>query len=138
MQTMNAATLPLPLWVPAPITPGNSPVFTRGPAAPDVRVTVAVVPANLSPFEAGAVEVDAATPGAVLAPNFIFNTAQGVQCFTQGLGAEEASVACSGDAGIAACMEASSACLDAMARGLLGGLQPILGPSERVRMFTAK
>jgi hypothetical protein len=135
---MNAATLSLPSWVPEPITPENNPVFTRGPAAPDVRVTVAVVPANLSPFDAGAVEVDSATPGALLAPNFIYTTASGVQCFTQGLGAEEAPVACNSDAGIAACMSASSACLDAMARGLLGGLQPILGPSEHVRMYTTK
>ena len=127
----------VPAWVPKPLLPAphepGTLWFTRGPAAPDVRVTTAAIPASLQPFQVGAASVAGASPGATLAPNFIFTTG-GVQCFTETLGEQETPAVCSGKASIAACADASNACLDAMARGLLGGLQPILEPSEHLKM----
>jgi hypothetical protein len=130
-------SIEVPAWVPKPLTPASHDpstlIFTRGPAAPDVRVTTAAIPASLQPFQADAASVAGTRPGATLAPNFIYTTG-GVQCFTQTLGEQETPAVCSGKASIAACTDSSNACLDAIARGLLGGLQPILEPSEHLQM----
>lgn len=82
------------------------------------------------------------TPAATLAPNYVFQTmaADGTatQCFTETLGAGSImNPACSGANSIVACSQNTGGCADALARGLLSRLNPILsGTNDSVFTYT--
>jgi len=71
------------------------------------------------------------TPGATLAPNFVYQSTHPdgtpTMCFTETLGAGSAvDPSCSGANSVVACTQRSGVCTDALARGLLGPLTPLL------------
>ena len=72
-----------------------------------------------------------ATPAATLAPNYVYQStaADGTpkMCFTETLGAGSiADPACSGANSIVSCAQNSGLCADALSRGLLSPLTPML------------
>ena len=82
------------------------------------------------------------TPAATLAPNYVYQStaADGTatQCFTETLGAGSImNPACSGANSILACSQDTGGCADALARGLLSRLNPILsGTNDSVFTYT--
>ena len=69
-------------------------------------------------------------PNTLLSPNFVY---QGGLCVAESLAASTYGAgACSAAATASACALRSSVCLDAVTRGLLSGLQPIMRAGESV------
>lgn len=87
--------------------------------------------AALLPVAMNVVDNPGSTPAATLAPNFVFQSAASDgtvrQCMTETLGAGSVlDSTCSGAASIVACSQKSGVCADALTRGLLSALGPLL------------
>jgi hypothetical protein len=90
--------------------------------------TYAVPPVVPTEASRGLAAVDLAagvSPGALMAPNWVFpcGPTNQQQCFTEGFVPSNTSMAVS-------CVFRSPHCLDSVTRGLLSGLQPIMPPDE--------
>ena len=83
-----------------------------------------------------------ATPAATLAPNWVYQSASAdgtpKQCFTETMGAGSImDPACSGANSIVSCAANSGLCADALSRGLLSPLTPMLsGGNDSVFTYT--
>ncbi len=84
-------------------------------------------------------DIPGLTPGATLAPNFLYTVNNPMdsmngfysmgktQCFTETLGSGDINdPTCSGTASIMGCLQNSGVCLDALTKGLLSPLTPMM------------
>lgn len=65
----------------------------------------------------------ALTPGAYMAPNWVFRCGANQSCVTNRYDTSNPAID-------ASCVAQSARCVDSVTRGLLSGLQPLLHPSE--------
>lgn len=131
---MAQAMSPGSYYFPAPIVPVQ-PMPVMQYASATARATVAAVPYERYPFVTGLDEVVGLTPGAGMAPNFVYNAPSGhgdvVQCVTQTYGASSG-FACNGNNNMTACAAKPGPCIDSVTRSLLSGLTPLLSAQESI------
>ncbi len=110
-----------------PLLPTQAPF--RTPTAPYTSAIPTVIPREASEVLMRLDEAVGINPGAYMAPNWVYPCGPGgaSQCFTE--------VASTGMAFGASTVAQSARAVDAVTRGLLSGLQPILSASE-TSLFT--
>lgn len=108
---------------PPPLVPIRQPMSTV--TAPFTSAIPTVLPSEPSARLFAVDEAAGIVPGAYLGPNWVYQCGNGgnKECYTESFNPLDADLD-------ASCVAQSARCVDAVTRGLLSGLQPILAPSE--------